>query len=86
MPIYDLSDDTEEETVEECAICFDNINSSERVVLNCEHQFCVTCINDYIKKYNKQQELSCALCRKRITTVGVKNAETYNAILAHCSL
>jgi hypothetical protein len=49
LPIYDLSDETEEDVAEECAICFDNINSSERVVLNCEHQFCVTCINDYIK-------------------------------------
>jgi hypothetical protein len=86
MPIYDLSDDTEEDTVEECAICFDNINSSDRVILNCNHQFCGVCINDYIKKYHNEIELSCALCRTKITTVSVKNAETYNAIFAHCTL
>jgi len=47
----------------ECSICYD---VKEQVVLNCNHSFCVDCI-DSIAKARKKSFICCALCREEVT-------------------
>lgn len=62
----------------ECCICLNNeVNRSEIVKLNCEHQFCGECVINILKKHNKSSELKpcCALCRAPISQIAVNDNE-----------
>jgi len=62
-------DDINYEDYEECVICYDNKHKNEFVSLNCNHEFCGTCIKNVLKKEMFKEESNCALCRKEITTI-----------------
>ena len=42
-----------------CTICFNEISEDEKIILNCKHYFCNTCIQDWLDK----KKYSCPLCR-----------------------
>jgi hypothetical protein len=75
-PIFDLLEEDTDDI--ECAICFDSIIRANQVTLNCSHQFCGVCINDCLEKSNG--ELSCALCRTKITSISSKNIDIYSTL------
>lgn len=77
-PIFDLLEEDTDDIADECAICFDSIIRANQVTLNCSHQFCGVCINDCIEKSNG--ELSCALCRSKITSISSKNVDIYSIL------
>ncbi len=52
--------------IEECSICYNNMNVSTVVELNCNHQFCVNCVNELFKLNYVPM---CALCREPIKNV-----------------
>ena len=56
----------------ECAICYD---VKEQVTLNCNHGFCVDCI-DNMAKTRKKSFICCALCREEVTEFKVATEET----------
>jgi hypothetical protein len=69
---------TEEKESCECCICLNNeVNRSDIVKLNCEHQFCGECIITTLKKHNKSSEVKpcCALCRAPISQIAVNDSE-----------
>jgi hypothetical protein len=69
---------TEEKESCECCICLNNeVNRSEIVKLNCEHQFCGECVITTLKKHNKSSEVKpcCALCRAPISQIAVNDNE-----------
>lgn len=76
IPIFDLLEEDTDDIADECAICFDNIIRTNQVTLNCSHQFCGVCINDCLSKSNG--ELTCALCRTKITSISSKNIDIYS--------
>jgi hypothetical protein len=52
----------------ECPICLNNINNTELCKTNCNHNFCLDCLQEWFKK--KQ---TCPNCRKRIETFTYQN-------------
>ena len=57
----------------ECAVCYEQINNDNFVYLNCNHEFCKTCIKTLITKTNCPN--ICPLCRcdiRQIYTVRPK--------------
>ena len=79
---YETSEDIE--TASECAICYEPTKLVDTVVLNCNHQFCKTCIKHTLMKHRQMCGPSCALCREPMSTFTVTNPDTYNAIAEHC--
>jgi hypothetical protein len=64
-----LSNEINNDNNEECVICYDTKQKSEFVIMNCNHEFCGTCIKNVLKKEIFKEESNCALCREEITTV-----------------
>lgn len=64
--------------INECPICFDEINKNDVVKLTCKHTYCVACIKKYLE--TKPKEPCCSLCRKSFTEVNVSNIDAYNMI------
>lgn len=57
----------------ECCICF---NNDEMVKFDCKHDVCKNCTKELINRNN----LSCPLCRKKITNIDVSTLDTYNLL------
>jgi hypothetical protein len=65
-----ISDTKPETETEECAICYEQTNWTDMVVLNCDHKFCSNCIQTSMKCI---QNMTCAMCRSEIETLTVTN-------------
>jgi len=63
------NDDNNYNTDEECVICYDTKQKCEFVTMNCNHEFCGTCIKNVLKKEIFKEESNCALCREKIRTI-----------------
>lgn len=67
-----------DEEEEECPICLDNVKCAKFVKLNCDHNFCVSCVIKSVKM--DRNNYSCALCRCVVETVRVYHADTYDLV------
>lgn len=58
----------------ECPICMDDLNDNKRVLLlDCNHETCVGCINKLIKMSLKEEKgVVCPICRKKVTFLKTK--------------
>lgn len=56
-PMYNDDDNKEE-----CCICFEVKSANEYIKTACNHEFCRSCIDEYLKINNKKS-CSCPLCR-----------------------
>lgn len=52
----------DDETEEECSICYHMITNNNKTTIHCGHTFCSTCIISYIRK-NYNSCIKCPLCR-----------------------
>uniref|UniRef100_A0A6C0IU19 RING-type domain-containing protein n=1 Tax=viral metagenome TaxID=1070528 RepID=A0A6C0IU19_9ZZZZ len=60
------------ETLVSCPICLeDNIDSTNKIQLNCKHDYCFDCISKVIHMNNENPK--CSLCRKTITTLCIQD-------------
>ena len=84
VPLMECETSEDVETASECAICYEPTKLVDTVVLNCNHQFCKTCIKHTLMKHRQICGPSCALCREPMSTFTVTNPDTYNAIAEHC--
>jgi hypothetical protein len=55
---------------EECSICYEQTEYSNKVKLNCNHDFCGFCVKKIIEKNNKP---CCAFCRVTIEKIEVNS-------------
>ena len=57
-----------QEKNKECSICYNNYNTDDNIVLlNCNHVYHKTCINNWINSINKTyRKYTCPLCRNEI--------------------
>ena len=55
--------------VEECSICYEETEYSNKVKLHCKHEFCGFCVKKIIEKNNHP---CCAFCRLEITKIETK--------------
>jgi hypothetical protein len=61
----------------DCPICMESKITDEKVICNCSHEFCTSCMDNYLKhlvaKKNHSLKPSCSLCRSNITSVTLHN-------------
>lgn len=48
----------------ECPICFESIDLNNKTILNCDHIFCIECVNKIIN--NNASNYHCPMCREEI--------------------
>jgi hypothetical protein len=63
-----------------CPICLDDINSSQCLQLNCNHEVCSNCFDKYLSSVDIQKEPCCSLCRIQTTTVTFQDQDCYDTI------
>lgn len=73
-------EECDKECKEECSICYDTKLEREFVTLDCNHQFCVTCITNVFQKHSLENidVPKCALCRGNITTFKCQKNQSEN--------
>ena len=67
-------------TQEDCSICYEEIEASNMVSLNCNHNFCGTCLSQTFKKCSPNSLPCCALCRTKIECVMINDIKTLDII------
>jgi len=60
----------------ECAICYGSLVELEIMQYNCNHTFCLNCIDNYFDTLTHNKKPCCALCREDIKTVKASSRET----------
>jgi hypothetical protein len=45
----------------DCAICYSSISKKDKIILNCKHAFCKSCIRNWLCRKN-----SCPCCRQKV--------------------
>ena len=78
------SDEELEQTADCCPICYESVPIKNIVRLNCEHEFCYTCILAVCEKNKKRTNPCCALCREPMTTIVAKDDDVLNAVNEIC--
>jgi len=68
------------ETIENCNICYEDKQNRHMVSLNCNHNFCGTCMSSILKKCNPLNLPTCAMCRAKIGFLIVKDEEILNTL------
>ena len=66
----EINGELEVDNIEKCPICLDE---DSKLITDCNHQFCVECLNNL---NNKNMDFKCPLCRKDIETI--KNLKLMN--------
>jgi len=56
-------------TSDKCSICFEDTHQSNACLTNCNHRFCVVCIQTYHKTLENKSEMPCPMCRTSIVNV-----------------
>jgi hypothetical protein len=55
---------------EDCCICYNPMTDADFVQLNCNHQYCKSCIKKWM---SIKTNTSCPMCRTKITTIKTQN-------------
>lgn len=79
--VDEISDCNEDnECDKECSICYDTKLKKDFVKLDCNHQFCGTCITNIFQKHSLENidVPKCALCRSNISTIKCQSENIKN--------
>lgn len=62
----------------DCPICMESKETIEKVICNCNHEICKTCMDNYFKHHIQKNNSAvikpcCSLCRTNITSVTLHN-------------
>jgi hypothetical protein len=60
----------------ECSVCYNSFKKSKFISLNCKHEFCIDCTEQFINK----NITSCPICRNKISTLTCYTEELYNKL------
>ncbi|XP_050416777.1 E3 ubiquitin-protein ligase TRIM33 [Patella vulgata] len=68
-----------------CSICLNGFTESK--IIECGHEFCVKCLEDYVSKVGKDNRFPCPLCREDVTILdgGIKNLSSTGKVEAVAS-
>jgi len=61
-----------EDTICDCNICYESLNITKFVKLNCGHEFCKDCLKKSLKSCNMYQVPNCAYCRVPVSLITYK--------------
>ncbi len=56
-------------TFDQCSICFEDTIQSNACLTNCNHMFCINCIQTYHKTLHNKTQMPCPMCRTSIVNV-----------------
>ncbi len=59
----------------ECPICLEYKKKEDSVILNCQHKFCINCLEIYLFRSNN--DFVCAYCRLDINKITIYNKYYY---------
>jgi hypothetical protein len=62
----------------QCPVCLDEINNSQCLTTNCNHDVCYGCFDAYLSSLTQYKSPSCCLCRTNITSIQCNNLESSN--------
>jgi len=68
----------------ECAICYNNLDGTNIVTLNCDHSFCGMCVKSILLHHNSRLAPTCGLCRTRMNTFVMNDKDTYELLEEYC--
>lgn len=81
--VHDINN-TDTTTSCDCPLCFESITATDSIVTNCNHSFCVTCINGYATAIkNNTKKPNCPMCRTNLTTFTIGNQTVYEETREH---
>jgi hypothetical protein len=66
---------SDDECAADCAICMENRENAKFCRLNCQHYFCVICVQIILRL---PRAFHCPLCRQKVVTVKVMNSAYIN--------
>jgi hypothetical protein len=73
-----IDEETEQANlVFDCCICMSLCPSMKKVTTNCNHSFCVECVQGYIDTCT-ERDLTCPMCRTKIMNVTLYDVEIHN--------
>ena len=64
-----------EDECSDCAICMENRENDKFCQLNCQHYFCVVCVQIIL---HLPRAFHCPLCREKVDTIKVMNSAYIN--------
>jgi len=65
----------------DCSICYESLPSNKFITMNCNHSFCLSCIQGCIHSIKvSEQQVTCPLCRTVVTQVNVPDIPIYNSL------
>ena len=75
----------EDSSTFDCPICMESKGSLEKVICNCNHEICNSCMDNYLKHYVEKNnpssiKPSCSLCRTNIVSVTLLNLNYKNEL------
>jgi hypothetical protein len=74
--IMNVDNNNENNCENECSICYEQIEYSKMVKLNCSHEFCGYCVKKVVDTSNHSNlSCVCAFCRESIEIVEVRHSE-----------
>ena len=62
----------------ECNICYEEQENIHFSKVNCNHEFCNTCIHKFLNNHLNKKVPCCPLCRNKIDKLEVKDIEMFN--------
>ena len=72
-------DITKLQEVNECGICYDAKSKNHFVSINCNHEFCSDCTNQYFDTCRENSCIAkCPMCRTPITNINVRSQNHYD--------
>jgi len=79
--IYTPPNTLTNDTLKECPICYDTLQSSQLIQMNCNHSFCLHCIQGCIHSVkNNDNPPFCSMCRTVVTQVTIPDILLYNTL------
>ena len=71
----DDSDNSDNKEIE-CSVCYNSFKKTKFVSLNCKHEYCIDCTEQFINK----NITSCPFCRNKISKLTCYTEEVYNKL------
>ena len=66
----------------ECPICYEKTESNKLVKLNCNHSFCLSCVQGCISSIQATEQIFvCPMCRQQPATVTLSDPVVYNTLV-----
>jgi hypothetical protein len=75
----EITDISNDESLFECPICITDVENKNRVTMNCNHDVCYTCVDQYLSAITTITP-RCCLCRSNVTKLQFTNMELCNKI------